>query len=152
MDVLAQLRQLISQAPARQRCTVQLLLKRLTGDQVAALMLGRLLYWLPRSQSGWVFKSWRDWQAECGLSRAQVKRVHNAGLLEAIGVEQQVRKAAGAPTVHYRVDLPRLLGRASELLGVSPQTDAVPQQPPRENPPIDTAMITQSFGAKATNP
>ena len=78
--------------------------------------------------------------------------MHNAGLLEALGVERQIRKAARAPTVHYYVDLPRLLELATELLGVSPQTDAVPQLPPRENPPIDTAMITQSFGAKATNP
>ena len=82
-------------------------------------MLARLLYWLPKSQTGWIFKSWRDWEAECGLTRAQIKRVHGSRLLEAVGVQRELRKACGAPTVHYRVDLDVLFEKISACLDVS---------------------------------
>jgi len=62
-------------------------------------MLTRLLYWLPKPQTGWIFKSWPNWEAECGLTRAQIKRVHSSRLLEAVGVQRELRKAYGAPTI-----------------------------------------------------
>jgi Rieske Fe-S protein len=42
--------------------------------------------------------------AECVLSIAQIKRVHHERLLEAFGIERQLKKADGAPTNHYNVN------------------------------------------------
>ena len=59
-----------------------------------------LLYWFPRATrvEGWVYKSWRDWQAECNLSQGQVKRVHSKGCLETIDIVHKTMKANGTPT------------------------------------------------------
>lgn len=122
MDLLNHLRDLLHRLDRPDVRSVQALCKKVTGDHVAAQMLTRLLYWTPRSQSGWVYKSWRDWEAECGLTRAQIKRVHTQGLLEAVGVERQLMKACGAPTVHYRLDVGRLFAAIADCLGVAVET------------------------------
>ena len=97
-----------------------LLLPRFTGDQNAGLMATRLLHWFPRSKKagGWVYKSWRDWNAECNLSQSQVKRVHGKGFLEAIGIERMLMKANGTPTVHYRLDENKLIHKMAEFLDI----------------------------------
>ncbi len=77
--------------------TVSVLIAEVIGDQNASLMVVRLLHWFPRSKKagGWVYKSWRDWSAECNLSQAQVKQLHGKWFLETIGVERKTMKANG---------------------------------------------------------
>ncbi len=91
------------------------------GDRNAAMMCYRLLFWFPRARKngGWVYKSWRDWLAECNLSQSQVKRVHRKGALEAVGITRKTMKASGAPTTHYGLDLERLLDCVANTLGIS---------------------------------
>ena len=155
MDILNQLRELIFRLNRDDVTTVQSLLKRITGDQIATIMLTRLLYWLPKSQTGWVFKSWRDWEAECGLTRAQVKRVHGSGLLEAVGVQRELRKARGAPTVHYRVDLDLLFEKIADQLGIAVDDIAGAgrdrPEPLSDNSPIDTTTSAQTVCPKSPN-
>jgi hypothetical protein len=87
----------------------------------AGLMAVRLLHWFPKSKKagGWVYKSWRNWNAECNLSQAQVKRVHSNGLLELIGIERAVMKANGTPMVHYRLEEIGLVHRLAKFLNVT---------------------------------
>jgi hypothetical protein len=105
-DLLARLQNVVRQLNRPDIRTVSALIAKVIGDQNAGLMAVRLLHWFPRSKKvgGWVYKSWRDWNAECNLSQAQVKRVHGKGLLETIGIERTIMKANGTPTVHYRLD------------------------------------------------
>jgi hypothetical protein len=100
--------------------TVSALIAKAVGDQNAGMMAVRLLHWFPRSKKagGWIYKSWRDWNAECNLSQAQVKRVHSNGLLETIGIERMIMKANDTPTVHYRLDETKLIRRLAEFLDI----------------------------------
>ena len=121
-DLLARLQNLVRQLNRSDIRTASSLISKVLGDQNAGLMAVRLLHWFPRSKKvgGWVYKSWRDWNAECNLSQAQVKRVHGKGLLEAIGIERTIMKANGTPTVHYRLDENQLIQKLAEYLDMIP--------------------------------
>jgi hypothetical protein len=115
---LAQLTQLICQLNRPDIRSVDALFAKMLQDQVAARMLSRLLYWFPKAVKigGWVYKSWRDWDAECGLSPAQVKRVHHDNILEKFGIQRKLMKANGAPTTHYLLDTTTFLKQMAEFL------------------------------------
>ncbi len=119
-DLLARLQNVVRQLNRSDIRTVSALIAKVIGDQNAGLMAVGLLHWFPKSKKagGWVYKSWRDWNAECNLSQAQVKRVHSSGFLEMIGIERIIMKANGTPTVHYRLDQSKLIQKISEFLGM----------------------------------
>jgi hypothetical protein len=119
-DLLARLQNVVRELNRPDIRTVSSLISKVIGDQNAGLMAVRLLHWFPRSKKagGWVYKSWRDWNAECNLSQAQVKRVHSNSLLEIIGIERTIMKANGTPTVHYRLDENKLIAKLAEFLGM----------------------------------
>ncbi|MBA3871463.1 MAG: hypothetical protein H0X30_20150 [Anaerolineae bacterium] len=121
-DLLARLQNVIRQINRPDIRTVSALIAKAIGDQNGGLMAVRLLHWFPRSKKadGWVYKSWRDWNAECNLSQSQVKRVHGKGFLETIGIERTIMKANGTPTMHYRLDENQLVQRLAEFLEVMP--------------------------------
>jgi hypothetical protein len=122
-DLLAQLRQIVHYVGRSDIRSVPALLSKVIGNQNAALMCIRLLYWFPRAtkRDGWVYKSWRDWNAECNLSQGQVKRVHNRGYLERVGITRQTKKANGTPTTHYRLDMNQFIHSVAVFLDVSPE-------------------------------
>jgi hypothetical protein len=101
--------------------TADALLTKMLGDQVGGRMLARLLYWFPKAvkAGGWVYKSWRDWSAECALSPAQIKRVHHQKLLESFGISRRLMKANGAPTTHYCLNLDVFLDKLAAFLGLT---------------------------------
>jgi hypothetical protein len=101
--------------------TVDALLAKMVRDQVGGRMLARLLYWFPKAVKvgGWVYKSWRDWSAECALSPAQIKRIHHTKLLEQFGITRKLMKANGAPTTHYQLDLDIFLRHVAAFLGLA---------------------------------
>ena len=119
-DLLARLQNVVRQLNRSDIRTVSALIAKVIGDQNGRLMAVRLLHWFPRAKKvgGWVYKSWRDWNAECNLSQAQVKRVHSNGFLEALGIERTIMKANGTPTVHYRLDETILIHRLAEFLDI----------------------------------
>jgi hypothetical protein len=121
-DLLARLQLVVRQINRSDIRTVPALIAKVLGDQNAALMCVRLLHWFPRAKKagGWVYKSWRDWNAECNLSQAQIKRVHNKGFLETIGIKRKNMKANGTPTVHYRLDETQLVNKLAAFLEVPP--------------------------------
>src|SRR6185369_16822029 len=121
-DLLARLQNVVRQINRPDIRTVSALIAKAIGDQNAGLMAVRLLHWFPKSKKagGWVYKSWRDWNAECNLSQAQVKRVHGKGFLELIGIERTIMKANGTPTVHYRLDENILVEKLAKFLDMMP--------------------------------
>ncbi len=128
--------------------SVPALIGKLLTDPCAAQMCLRLLYWLPRAKKagGWVYKSARDWNAECNLSPAQIKRVHSRGYLEQVGFVRQMLKANGSPTTHYRLNEPVFLARLAEFLDLTPEqiTRLVGQ-----NAPVAEVKPTPSIGSVA---
>lgn len=74
----------------------------LTGSVEAALLLSQIIYWSDRTKmaDGWFAKTYAEWTKELALSKYQVTR--SVKLLSEAGVETDVRKFKGAPTVHYR--------------------------------------------------
>ena len=119
-DWLGLLRQLVCTINRPDIRSLDAFLSKLTGDANTAMMLLRLLYWTPKSKcEGWIYKSWRDWNAECNLSQSQIKRVHNLNLLEAVGIVREIRKANGVPTMHYKLDPVAFLQQVGRYLGIN---------------------------------
>jgi len=149
-DLLTRLNNVVRQLNRSDIRTVSSLIGKVLGDQNAGQMAVRLLHWFPRAKKagGWVYKSWRDWNAECNLSQAQVKRVHSKGVLESIGIERTIMKANGTPTVHYRLDESQLIQKLATFLDVMHLQIAswmCPELPNEdgENSPMDEAASNQ---------
>lgn len=77
----------------------------ITEDYPAAALLNQMIYWSDRTRrkDGFFYKSYQEWHEELFLSEYQVRRATNK--LKALGlVETSLKKANGAPTLHYKVD------------------------------------------------
>lgn len=88
-----------------------------TGDVNAALVLSQLIYWCDKGSrnDGFIYKSYREWAIETGLSKHQINRATQ--ILKSKGiVETQLKKAEGAPTLHYRLDIDRFTRSFSEYV------------------------------------
>lgn len=88
-----------------------------TGDHISALLLAQVIYWSSRTEDpeGWFYKSAKEWEAELGISDYQLARATKK-LAEA-GLTTKLKKAGGAPTLHYRLDQEHFLDWISEKLG-----------------------------------
>lgn len=88
-----------------------------TGDHISALLLSQILYWTSRTDDpeGWFYKSAKEWEEELAISDYQLSRATKK-LAEA-GVQTKLKKVAGAPTQHYRIDEETFLKWISEKLG-----------------------------------
>lgn len=77
----------------------------ITEDYPAAALLNQMVYWSDRTKrrDGYFYKSYQEWHEELYLSEYQVRRATNK--LKSLGlVETSLKKANGAPTLHYKVD------------------------------------------------
>ena len=80
----------------------------LGGSLEAAMLLGQLLYWTPRSKmSGWIAKTDAEFQDELCLTRYSV-RAGRKTLEERNLVKTEVRRFNNFPTQHYFVDFDEL--------------------------------------------
>jgi len=88
-----------------------------TGDHITALFLSQVIYWSSRTADpdGWFYKSAKEWEEELAISDYQLARATKK-LAEA-GLETKLRKIAGAPTQHFRIDQTIFLEWISEKLG-----------------------------------
>ncbi len=76
----------------------------LCGDIPTALLLSQLIYWTDKTKRSdcFIFKTYKEWHSELGLSESQVRR--GANKLKKMGIlTTKIRKAMGAPTVHYKI-------------------------------------------------
>lgn len=85
------------------------------GGATAGLFLSQLFYWTGKGAKpdGWVWKSAREMEEETGLTKREQqtarKRLRSRGLIE--------EKLAGIPaTVHYRVDIDKLIELVGQLV------------------------------------
>lgn len=99
--------------------TVEALCMDVCGDRTAGMMLHRLMLWWMRTSNaeGWVYKSHRDWWGELRIKANELPKLN--GLLEYVGVVRAVKRAAGSPTSHYRLDVGRFLERLAKVLNQS---------------------------------
>ncbi|WP_145454890.1 conserved phage C-terminal domain-containing protein [Staphylococcus pettenkoferi] len=77
----------------------------MTEDYPSAALLNQMIYWSDRTsrEDGFFYKSYNDWYEELHLTEYQVRRATNK--LKSFGfVETSLKKANGAPTLHYKVD------------------------------------------------
>lgn len=77
----------------------------ITEDYPAAALLNQMVYWSDRTKrrDGYFYKSYQEWNEELYLSEYQVRRATNK--LKSLSlVETSLKKANGAPTLHYKVD------------------------------------------------
>ncbi len=72
------------------------------GDYPTAILCNQLLYWQDKQgrEDGGIYKTYKDWGAEIGLSEYQVRRAANK-LKKRGFLETRLHKANGVPTVHY---------------------------------------------------
>jgi len=80
-----------------------------TGSLEAGLLLGQLLYWTPRASipGQWIAKTDADFSDELCLSSYAVRKARRA-LEDRKILQTTIRKFAGSPTVHYRLNLNEL--------------------------------------------
>ena len=87
------------------------------GKPQKAVFLAQLIYWSDKSvrPDKFIYKTRKDWKKETGLSGAQIgkftKEFKCAGFLDT-----KVKKADKNPTVHYKLDIDKLLISLSEFL------------------------------------
>lgn len=86
---------------------------RLVGSVKAGLFLSQLIYWQDKGTAavGWVYKDWKEWQAETCLTQDEQRGARRE--LVALGVieESDVRKLKidlFKSTLAFRVDFERL--------------------------------------------
>jgi hypothetical protein len=84
------------------------------GNHDGAIFLSRLLFSPSKRSDGFICKSRIEWRVETRLSdyaiRKAMKTLKEKGVLET-----KLHLAYGAPTLHYRLDLPKLLGQLKDL-------------------------------------
>ena len=89
-------------------------LVKFTGSLEAALLLGQLLYWTPRSSNdGWVAKTTAHLQEELSLTDYSLRQARRT-LTELGIIETKKKRFAGSPTVHYRLKIEALRDRWRE--------------------------------------
>lgn len=80
------------------------------GDLTTAALLNQLVFYSDKGKrkDGFFYKTYKEWEEETGLTKRQVsysiKKLKDMDL-----VETKLKKANGAPTIHYRLDYDKLL-------------------------------------------
>jgi hypothetical protein len=74
-----------------------------TGTVDCALFLSQVLYWSDKGKDAWFYKKYEEWEAEISLSEYQVRKAVQTLKTKGI-LETKLKKANGAPTVHYRLN------------------------------------------------
>lgn len=136
-----------------------LFLKKLNGNHAAALFLSQLIYWTDKTQDGWIFKSYSDWENEIFVKEKKLREIKKE--LEELGlIDTKIQKAYGVPTVHYKVNqdalIKFLLCDDAEKKGDDPKTaETIPPKSPNgngQNDGFDTAKMTETKPPNSPNP
>lgn len=136
-----------------------LFLKKLNGNHAAALFLSQLIYWTDKTQDGWIFKSYSDWENEIFVKEKKLREIKKE--LEELGlIETKIQKAYGVPTVHYKVNqdalIKFLLCDDAEKKG--DDSEAAETKPPKspngngQDDGFETAKMTETKPPKSPNP
>ena len=90
--------------------TVPKIYVEFTGDLTTAILLNQIVFLSDKSKrkDGFFYKTYKEWEKEICLTKRQVsystKKLKEMGFLETA-----IKKANGAPTLHYKLDYDKLL-------------------------------------------
>ncbi|OOR18132.1 conserved phage C-terminal domain-containing protein [Bacillus mycoides] len=105
------IRTIISQMSGQENIVVvPKLFVKLTGDLTTAILLNQIVFYSDKSKrkDGFFYKTYKEWEEEICLTERQVR--YSTKKLVASGyVETALKKANGAPTVHYKLDYNKLV-------------------------------------------
>ena len=90
---------------------------KLLGDYHTAAFLNQLVYWSDKTKrtDGYFYKTYKEWHEELRLSRYQIDK--SISKLKELGlIETALKKANGAPTLHYKLNTDKLSTRICEKL------------------------------------
>lgn len=123
-------------------------LKRITGNYCAALMLAQLLYWTPRSSGDWIYKTDAELGEEICASRGELGTAR--AVLSTHGLVET--KRMGQPArMHYRVNLEAVIAK----IAPSSKPEEVPtgEQPeePENKAAATSCRDSQLQGIPATS-
>ena len=82
---------------------------KLLGDYHTAAFLNQLVYWSDKTKrtDGYFYKTYKEWHEELRLSRYQIDK--SISKLKELGlIETALKKANGAPTLHYKLNADKL--------------------------------------------
>lgn len=123
-------------------------LKRITGNYCAALMLAQLLYWTPRSNGEWIYKTDVELGAEICASRGELGTARAAltakGLIETKRMGQPAR-------MHYRVNIEAVMAAIVPSDAPEPETPEVVAETPEIDGPAASCRDSQLQGKPATS-
>lgn len=123
---------------------------KFTGDPATGIFLAQLIYWCDRGsrKDGFIYKSHKEWEEEIGLERYYCKKARKK--LEDMGIlETKLKKANGAPTLHYRLKMDKFVDKFINHLksGYDAQNDRNEQIAPMDciNSPNGMSKYPQSL-------
>lgn len=123
-------------------------LKRITGNYCAALMLAQLLYWTPRSMGEWIYKTDVELGAEICASRGELGTARAAltakGLIETKRMGQPAR-------MHYRVNIEAVMAAIVPSDAPEPETPEEVAETPEIEGPATSCRDSQLQGKPATS-
>jgi len=128
---------------------------KFTGDPATGIFLAQLIYWCDRGsrKDGFIYKSHKEWEEEIGLERYYCKKARKK--LEDMGIlETKLKKANGAPTLHYRLKMDKFVDKFINHLksGYDAQNDRNEQIAPMDciNSPNGMSKYPQSLTESTT--
>lgn len=104
-------RAIISQISGQENTVViPKLFFKLTGDLTTAVLLNQIVFYSDKSKrtDGFFYKTYKEWEEEICLTERQVRYSTKKLIKEGL-VETALKKANGAPTVHYKLDYNKLV-------------------------------------------
>ena len=111
MSNYKQLREVIKRMSGQDNIiTIPKIYIEFTGDLTTAALLNQIVFYSDKGkrQDGFFYKSYKDWENETGLTKRQVS--YSIKKLKELGfVETKLKKANGAPTIHYKLDYDKML-------------------------------------------
>lgn len=119
----------------------------LDGDLNTALVLNQLVFYADKTKrtDGFFYKSYGEWEAETGLTRRKIKGSIDK-LINKELVATKLKKANGAPTLHYALDYDKMLASIMTKC-------ADPPEQPVTNPDSDNVSdsITDDLQLNSTD-
>lgn len=120
----------------------------LLGDYHVAAFLNQLVYWSDKTKrkDGYFYKTYKEWHEELRLSRHQIDK--SIARLKELGlIETTLKKANGAPTLHYKLDTDALTYWICEKLtnGIAENSQMELSETSKSLTEITTEITTESI-------
>lgn len=125
---------------------------RLLGGINEGLLFQQLFYWSDKGKrsDGWFYKTKRRIEEETCLTRYQ-QDTSREKLVKLGVIKTQIKKADGAPTIHYKIDL-ECLGKVENLLMEKQETSDSLEKQETSDSLTESTIIVQAGDAQGIAP